>query len=50
MKTINTLLLEVAAEPDKSEIKNITLNAKECVKSKEKCLVEILKKIIEDKS
>lgn len=49
MNTINTLLLEVAIEPDKNEIENITKKSPEWVKAKDKCLVEILKRMNEAK-
>jgi len=46
MKTINSLLLEMANE---TEVVNIPKKDPEWVKTKDKCLVEILKKMNEAK-
>ena len=50
MKTINTLLIEMANQTKKSEVKNIPIKNQEWFDSKDKLLVEILKRILKDKS
>ena len=50
MKTINTLLLEVAKEIEQTEIENIEPKSKEWLEKRDNCLVEILKVINDEKN
>jgi len=49
MITINTLLTEMAKETEKNEVENIPKKSPEWIEAKDKCLVEILKKMNEAK-
>lgn len=50
MKNINTLLIEMANQAEKRKVKNIPIKNQEWFDSKDKLLVEILRRILKDKS
>ena len=49
MKTVNTLLIEMTQENEIKGVENIPEKSPEWIEAKDKCLVEILKKMNEAK-